>query len=288
MEPAALVGAFGSALPALLLAAVVSVVLAVVAGLGLLRGRGHPALAALPVAIPLVVAEIGGVVALRGLPTDPARAVAVTVGMALVAVWFALPATGIVGVFAAVAGARGPVRRWRGAAVVGVAGLVTAGVTIAGGVAVEDWHYPALRAALYGLTGLLVAAAHVGADEAGIPTSGTAAAAGGCVFALVVAAGEASGRALETVFLLAVLPGVTPPNRQAYVDLALVDVIAPSAPWHDAALGLGCLTGVLAIGLVARSKPSLWAALVLVVVAVALGRLGAPDQAALVALAVAP
>lgn len=286
MDPTTLVGALGSALPALILAAVVSVVGAVVAGLALIRSHPNPALAALPVAVPLVAAEIVGIVALRG--ADPAHGIGTAVGVGFVALAFALPPVGIVALFAAVGGGRGPVRRWREAAVVLVAALVPAAVTVAGGVAEEDLRYPILRALIYVAVGVFASIAHLGADEDGAPTSPEAAAAGGAVVALVVGAGEASARALELVFLLAVMPGVSPEARGAYLDVGWRDVIAPAAPWHEATVGLGCAAGVVAIGLVARSRPPLWAALVLVAVAVALGRLGLPGMAEIGALLPAP
>ncbi|MBW2255093.1 MAG: hypothetical protein JRI25_10905, partial [Deltaproteobacteria bacterium] len=247
MEPTALVQGLGGTLFALLLGAILGIVAALVSGVLLLRGRRvPPVLAGCAVGIPGLVGLGAAGLAMRGVATDPEAALAAAVAYRLITVFFALPGAVFLALFAAVAGARSAPRRWWAFGVGLGLVVVTLAIGLVGGVVEEDLAYPLVRSAAYGLLGLLTAAAMLcgGEEDAAGPEAGVAA---GVTFAMVVALGEASGRALEDLFLLAVMIEVPTEGRAAYVEHSFAEVLAPMAPYHWGTLAAACVLGLVAV-----------------------------------------
>jgi len=253
MEPTALVEGLGGTLFVLLLGAILGIVAGLVSGVLLLRGRRvPPGLAGCAVGIPALIGMGASGLALRSVSADPEGALAAAVAYRLITVFFALPGAMFLALFAAVAGARSAPRRWWAFGVgLGLVGA-TMGVGLVGGVVGEDLAYPLVRAAAYGMLGLLTAAALLsgGKEDTAGPE---AAAAAGVGFSLVVGLGETSGRALEDLFLLAVMNKVVAEGRAAYVTQSFADVLAPVAPYHWGTLAAACALGLVAVAVGVRA-----------------------------------
>jgi len=283
MQPTDIVQALGAALLLLLLAAVLGIVLAFVAGVRWVRERrASPLLGAGGVVLPLVAGVAGAALCLGALDRDPSAAVAGTLGYRLITVVFAAPAALVLLIFGAVAGTRTGPRRWARAGALLALPLLTAGITLLGGWWQGDLAYPALRAVAYAVVGMFLALSGVGSSEG---TSPEAVASSGAVFALCVAAGEASARALERLFLVMVMTGAS--DRTAYLDTAWAQVIRPAAPWHLAAVIAAMVAGLVALlpALAAGRRRALWA-LPWILLAPAVLYVGSPGRAAVDVLAV--
>jgi uncharacterized membrane protein len=199
----------------------------------------------------------------------------------LITVFFVLPGAVFLALFAAVAGARKAPRQWWAFGVGLVLVVATMVIGIIGGVLEEDLAYPLVRSVAYGMLGLLTATAMLcgGEEEDAGPEAGAAA---GAAFAMVVALGEASGRALEDLFLLAVMNKVPAEGRAAYVEQSFAEVIAPLAPYHWGVIAAACALALVAVaaGIRAGRVTVLWG-LVWVAFAPMAYRLGDPSAEAL-------
>jgi hypothetical protein len=284
MQPTDVVQALGASLLLLVLAGLLGVVLALVSGVMWLRDRRlSPLAGAAGVALPVVGGLVGASLRLGGLHTDPTTALAGAVGYRLITVLFALPAAVVLAIFAAVAGYRTPPRHGGRTALFLVLVLASAGVTLLGGHVLDDLRYPVLRSAVYAVLGVLLAVSVAGEAREGAGPEATAAA--GAAFALIVASGEASARALERLFLLTVMVRVA--DRATYLDQAWAQVIAPAAPWHLAAVAAAVVVGLAALlpALRARRFGAAWA-LPWLALAPAVLFVGSPGRPAIDVLAV--
>jgi hypothetical protein len=253
MDQAAFLEAATPVLTGELVLALVSLVISTLVGVYVLtRGRVPPLIAGLGLA-PLA---LGAPLLARWALTssDPVHAVFAGLAALLLAIFFVLPAALAHGLLTAVAGGRGPGRRWALPLVALVPLALAVVLPAVGGLVVGQGTeaFGILRTVLYAPVALLLLPAMLASEDgpSGRVGGPQAAASASLGFALVVGLGEASGRAMFWFTLLGSFSGLpTVARREALVQTVASDLAAPLLPWSLAAVAAACLVG--AIGLIA-------------------------------------
>ncbi len=251
MDPSALTSALAMGALWQLLAALLGAAVVVVGGVFLVQGRRvPPGLLVAGVGIPALSTLGSALWASRGVVDGASHqalthAVGGSVGTRLVGVFYMAPAAVLLLGFCAFVGVRGQPRRTGAAIAGGVLALLVPLTMLAYGI-YDAEYYPPVRALAYAVLAIPTALALLASDpdESAGPEAGAAA---GVTFALLVAAGETSGRSLMQFFLLLGGRNIKKvENLPNYVELASADVVGTMFPWSMVSVALAL--AVAAIG----------------------------------------
>jgi hypothetical protein len=230
------------ALVAPLLAAGLASVAAAGAGVMLAQGRRIAPVIAGVSAVPVLVA--GGAAARADLDTREGVAVAIAQHLLLPLV-FGFPAC-LALLMGAAGGALHPPRRAWASAAGGALVLGVIALCVYLGQAISEPVFTSVRAVAYGMTGALAVAALAGGgpeDRAGPEAAAWA----GVTWALCVAAGESSGRALAELQALFGLAGRPDAQRLDVARAYLDAVIVPHEPIAWAMFGVASIVAVVGV-----------------------------------------
>jgi hypothetical protein len=225
-----------------LLAAGLASVAAAGAGVLLVQGRRIAPVLAGVSALPLLVA--GGAAAWTDLGTREGVAVAIAQHL-LTPLIFGMPAC-LALLLTAVGGGLHPPRRIGASVAGGVLVVAVIGLCVYAGQAISEPVFTSVRAVAYGMTGAFAVAALMGGgpeDRAGPESAAWA----GVTWALCVAAGESSGRALAELQALFGLGGRPEAQRLEVARTYLDTVVVPHEPIAWAMFGVASLVALVGV-----------------------------------------